>query len=121
MIPQPPPIVLSSGLVRAWATAQILSQEAGWPEPKELVELEPGHVAEEVAAAVARVEGVPCIALVGHEPQLSLLASHLIAGHERARIELKKGGALCLAGRALRPRKLALRWLLTPEVLQALT
>jgi phosphohistidine phosphatase SixA len=62
------------------------------------------------------------VALVGHEPGLSELASYLRAGSGGAvDLEMKKGGAALLsidgtpqAGSAL------LRWLLTPKVLRSL-
>jgi phosphohistidine phosphatase len=59
------------------------------------------------------------IALVGHEPNLGLLAADLSSGNAARPIpELKKGGAACLRVEGtLRPGSARLRWLLSPKVL----
>ena len=62
------------------------------------------------------------VAMVGHEPNLSELASLLLVkAPGRLVVELKKGGAMCLTfeGEA-EPGGAALRWLLTQNVLRAL-
>ena len=52
------------------------------------------------------------LALVGHEPQLSRLASLLCTGDEHAlTLELKKSGAVAIDGRTL-------RWALPPKALR---
>ena len=61
------------------------------------------------------------LALVGHEPNLSLLAGLLVAGTERSLLELKKGGAALLAfpGRVAAGQAV-LVWHLTPGQLRRL-
>lgn len=87
--------VLSSSYVRAWQTAEILVEEAGWPPPEECAELEPsGDPSATVALLKARRESAP--ALVGHQPHLSQLASLLVTGRDVSRLELKKGGVIWL-------------------------
>jgi phosphohistidine phosphatase len=56
------------------------------------------------------------IAAVGHEPQLSILATWLIAGIDESRLRLRKGGA-CLIQLGRRPGKGqgTLEWLLGPR------
>jgi phosphohistidine phosphatase len=117
-----PPMLLSSPLVRAWRTAEILHEEIGWPDPKELDELEPDCEPAETVSALRSISGVGSLALVGHEPLLSELTSLLLAGNDDVDIELKKGGAVCLfqPGGAIQPGGATLRWLLTPKVLRAL-
>ena len=88
--------VLASPYVRAWHTAEILEKEAGWPTPEELRALEPSTPRNECLMALRdRYEST--LALVGHQPLLSELASLLLAGDGRLlRLELKKGAAMCL-------------------------
>jgi phosphohistidine phosphatase SixA len=100
--------VLSSSFVRAWQTAELL-HEAGWPEAERLRELEVGVPAIAMVGLLhRRTEG--SLALVGHEPQLSQLASLLCGG---GTFQLKKGGAIAIADGIL-------RWSLTPRVLRLL-
>jgi phosphohistidine phosphatase len=115
-------LVFSSPLERAWRTAVILSEEAGWPEPAAWSQLEPDRSPKQVALALTPHTQVAAVALVGHEPGLSELASYLLAGSGcTVDLEMKKGGAAMLtvdgapqAGTAL------LRWVLTPKVLRSL-
>jgi phosphohistidine phosphatase SixA len=58
------------------------------------------------------------IALVGHEPYLSALASMLTSGHGETSICLKKGGVCCLSLDELKYAQCArLEWLLAPSQL----
>ena len=113
-------VVLSSTFVRAWQTAGLLAEDASWPAPEEFRALEPPTPATECLNSLqAREEST--LALVGHEPQLSGLASLLLAGSERSLLlELKKGAVMCLrldgvptAGAA------SLRWSASPKLLRA--
>lgn len=114
----------SSGFSRAWTTAQLLHEHAGWPRPSRLERLElhegadadPAAQLESLRRTVAALRGVGTVAWVGHEPVLSRLASLLLAGSPDAvAIDFKKGAALSLAidprGDAVRAR---LGWMLTP-------
>jgi phosphohistidine phosphatase len=106
--------VLSSGWTRAWQTAELLHEVAGWPAPEELPELE-GARRPAAAAEALRGRSEGSIALVGHEPHLSSLASLLLTGSESGlEITLKKGGviALELDGAA------SLLWSATPKMLR---
>ena len=110
--------VLASGYVRAWDTAQLLNAEAGWPEPEECAELEPSTPRAACLDALRQRQEFS-LALVGHQPLLSELAVLLLAGDESPmRLELKKGGALCLrfpAGPVATAA--ALRWSASPKIL----
>jgi phosphohistidine phosphatase len=94
---EPPQVVLSSGWVRAWDTASILANETGWPHAvrEPTLETEGGEVA---VASILRVirsrESRASIALVGHEPVLGELVSHLLGG--AARVALRKGAVALL-------------------------
>jgi phosphohistidine phosphatase len=114
-------VVLSSAFVRAWQTAELLHDVAGWPEPVACAELEAGRPAR-AALAVLSERTEQSIALVGHEPHLSRLTSLLCTGDEHAlRFRLKKGGVVCVTvDDGVAPAGASLRWALTPKLLRAL-
>ena len=118
----PPEIVLSSPLARALQTAEILVDEAGWPAPQELHQLEPELRAEDVRIALQSHAAVSCVALVGHEPNLSELAALVLCGDpEGVAIDLKKGGVIALdAGLFPEAGSAVLLWSVPPRVLRAL-
>jgi phosphohistidine phosphatase len=113
--------VLTSPLVRARQTADILASVADWPAPLEAPELAPGRTPAQVLALI-RSRPVEALALVGHEPGLSQLLAVCVAGAEgRLRVEFKKGGVACLLfSAAARPGQAQLEWLLAPKLLRAL-
>jgi len=113
-----PPVatVLSSPFVRAWRTAEILHEEAGWPSPERFKALEADRDAQGVLDALGHVSGGPSIALVGHEPMLSELISIMVGG---ANVEMKKGAIARLDAHTLTRGGATLRWLLPPKVLRA--
>jgi phosphohistidine phosphatase len=113
--------VRSSPFARAWRTAELLA-EAGWPAPIAHEALSAGRSPLDLAEELTGASGPARLALVGHEPTLSELASILLADSAtRVLIEMKKGAALVLdtadppeAGHA------CLRVALSPKVLRAL-
>ena len=113
--------VLASPYVRAWHTAELLTKAAAWPTPEELRALEPS-ISPTACLDALRDRRESTLALVGHQPQLSELASLLLVGDERSlRLDLKKGAVMCLrcdggpeAGNA------SLRWSLSPKLLGSL-
>jgi len=113
--------VLASPYARAWSTAEILREEAAWPSPEKCPALEPPSPLSTLADTV-RAGADAELALVGHQPQLSELAALLLAGSERSiRLELKKGGVLCLRfADPLEPGAVALRWSASPKILRSL-
>src|SRR4051812_11305342 len=113
-------LVLASYWARAWQTAEILHEEAGWPEPVRCEPLEPGHSLQAVIDELRGREGA--VALVSHEPPLSRLASLLCTGSEDAlRVELKKGGVIMVdVYGPVEPARAILRWVLPPKILRAL-
>ncbi|HEU5070414.1 MAG TPA: phosphohistidine phosphatase SixA [Verrucomicrobiae bacterium] len=116
-----PEVILTSPYVRAHQTAEIIAVTlrrkkqlhlcaplAGGGDPKQLI------------AAINRQHGdAESVMLVGHEPDLSQLASWLITGAaDGAALELKKGGLCLLEAETLRAGRCArLRWLLPPRIL----
>ena len=117
-----PEVLLSSRLVRAWQTAELLRQHGGWPAPRECPALEVGRTPSDVLDALQPFGGATSVAVVSHEPNLHELAAYLLLGEgNRPVLEFRKGGVACLAlgGDDPRPGTAALRWLMQPRVLRA--
>ena len=113
--------VLSSSYARAWQTAELLNEVAGWHEPEECPALAAGRPVTS-ALDVLQSRSERSIALVGHEPDLSRLASLLCTGSEdRLRLELKKGAVASLSfGGRVEPAGACLRWTVSPKILRKL-
>src|SRR6266545_3883121 len=81
-----------------------------------------GSPAEGIEVIEPHLE-VASLALVGHEPYLSELASILLTGRPTSlTMEMKKGGVAHLRlDDGLRRGTASLRWLVTPKVLRALS
>ncbi len=114
-------ILATSPLVRAVETAQILAAEYGDIEPTTVAALRPEGTPEDVLTWLQEQTQAATLALVGHEPHLSMLVSWLARKDAEPFLEFKKGGACLLsfydevcAGGAV------LRWLLTPAQLRDL-
>jgi phosphohistidine phosphatase len=115
-----PQRLLTSPLVRARQTAQILSDMAGWPAAKETPELAPGEPVLAVLEVLAK-DRSHLIALVGHEPGLGELVSACLLGRGGSlNIEMKKNAVACVSFNG-KPRAghAALKWLATPRMLRA--
>jgi phosphohistidine phosphatase len=115
-------LVLASPFARAWRTAEILTEEAGWPPPTRFRALEANRSAAQTLAGLRRRALPDRVAAVGHEPNLSEVATVLLAGEaDGLQIELRKGGAICLqTDGEVAPRSAHLRWVLTPKALRML-
>ena len=116
-------VLLSSPYARAWRTAEILDEETAWPAPRVFPALEPEIPPYKVAAALATYPEAETLALVGHRPSMHELAAYLLNGSEDGlNLGLKKGGAACIRFKgAPEPGAGKLRWLLTPQLLGAVT
>jgi phosphohistidine phosphatase len=116
-----PQRLLTSPLVRAKQTAQILTEVAGWPPADEVQELAPGEPALSLLALLAKERG-KLTAVVGHQPGLgNLLGACLLGGGGSLPIEMKKNAVACVSFDG-KPRAghAALQWLATPRMLRAL-
>ncbi|MFL6602681.1 MAG: phosphohistidine phosphatase SixA [Steroidobacteraceae bacterium] len=116
-----PQRLLTSPLVRAKQTAQILSEVAGWPAAEETPELSPGQPALAVLDLLAQ-DRSKLTAVVGHQPDLGyLLAACLLGGGGSLAVEMKKNAVACVSfdGKT-RAGHAALKWLATPRMLRAL-
>lgn len=109
-----PETVFSSPALRAWQTAELLT-EIGWPSPEALAHLLPGGAPEDVVAALP-ADGR--VAMVGHAPDLGRIASLLLTGDpDLLSIEMKKGAVLTIdIDRAT--ASASLKWLAQPSMLR---
>jgi len=109
-------LILTSPLVRAVQTAEILAREARHDEVSVLEELDPKFDADAVREALAkRSDKRETIALVGHEPQLSSVLA-MLAGVPREEIELESGSIVRLDVSGLADGAVAdPRWWLKPK------
>ena len=114
-------LVLASPFVRSWQTAELLHDEAGWRAPERCPALAFGAPAAVLDVVRRRLDRAS-VALVGHEPNLSSLASLLLAGDENSvALDMKKGGtALLEVEIPLAPGSALLRWSVSPKILRAL-
>ena len=113
-------IIVTSPYTRALETARIVSAAYGDTPRTETVDaLEPERPPADFAKWL-RAQDAPVIVAVGHEPQLSTMASWFMAGDAESLLELKKGGA-CLLDFDDQPAKGAgiLKWLMTARQLKA--
>lgn len=112
-------VLATSPLLRARQTAEILADAYGGPRIAMVKSLAP----DEAPAAFLdwlRGQGASgTIAGVGHEPDVGLLVSWLLASARTSFIEFKKGAA-CLLAFERRPQAggAILRWALTPSQLR---
>ena len=114
-------VLLSSPYVRAWRTAEILREEIGWAEPRLWPELEPDRPAAETVRSLGPFAEANRVALVGHDPNLSEVASYLLVGEggPGVKIVLKKAGVVCLGvDGAPGPASAWLTWFATPRMLR---
>jgi phosphohistidine phosphatase len=116
-------VLAASPLVRAQQTAAIVAEAfEGETKVATVDELKPGKPAKAVLQWLQGQKADATIAVVGHEPQLGMLISYLLAGdRKRSFVEVRKGSATLLefpeqvkAGGAM------LQWMLKPSQLRDL-
>jgi phosphohistidine phosphatase len=119
-----PDAIFTSPLLRARQTAEIVAKELGLVSRlRETQHLEPGGAP--VALFQAIREAAPAadaVMVVGHEPDLGLLASRLVAGDgEAVDMPLRKAGLARIEIDAMPPeRRGLLRWFLAPSHLRGI-
>lgn len=113
-----PALIVSSPLLRALETAAIAGRilKAG-VSPLPLDGLRPGTTPAAVVRWL-RTRKASAILLVGHMPDLAILAAYLVSGPPSGGIALKKSGLCCIEmkGKARRGAG-RLEWLVTPSLL----
>jgi len=111
-------LILSSPLVRAKQTAEIVAKELKCKKRLRFTNaLAPGGLASILIRQMSREKEAPGnVLLVGHEPDLSGLVSLLVTGGKGMQIEFKKGALCKLEADVLRDGQCAtLVWFLTPK------
>lgn len=111
----------TSPFTRARQTARIVSRAFDGPKATRVSALAAGGDREEVLGWLREQGEAETVAIVGHEPDLGLLISWLLASPLNHFVELKKGGACLMAwDSAPAEGKAWLQWLLTPSQLRRL-
>ncbi len=115
-------VLATSGLVRAIQTGELLRDALDLGRAARLDELAPDAEPRALMPWLRRNAARSCVAIVGHEPHLSLLVEYLLTGAPgRGFVTVKKGGA-CLLSLGRRPAagRAELELLLTPGQLRRL-
>jgi phosphohistidine phosphatase len=114
-------LLATSPLTRAAQTGAVLDSVYGGLREVEIEELAPEASPIEFLSWL-RQQGAETVAVVGHEPNISLIVSWLLTGTEKRLFSFRKGGACLLefpgetgAGTGI------LLWALTPAQLRELT
>ena len=105
-----PDTLASSPLLRAVQTAEAISRYVG-ADVEIWEDLKPEATPDDTLHTM-RTTGANSIMVVGHEPHLTGLISHMTSGHP-VQISLKKGGLACVRLPVL--RRGVLRYILTPK------
>jgi phosphohistidine phosphatase len=108
----------TSPLLRAQQTAEIVAHAYAIDKTAVTDALVPEEPYAKLERWLAKHAEERVVAVVGHEPHLSGLATWLVTGANESGIALKKGGA-CLIDFARRAKsgEGTLEWLLTPRIL----
>lgn len=108
-----PAVVLVSQYLRARQTAEILTDEADWPEPHETPEIADGEFFHLIQANFAK--GTKSLALIGHEPSLTRLISTLVSGEVNTSIRMRPGAVALMKLSSAQTGEL--QWLLPTQVI----
>jgi phosphohistidine phosphatase len=112
-------LLATSPLVRAIETAEIVG--AVYEREHVVIdELRPESRYDDLARWARQHATKEVVAVVGHEPHLSGLASWLLAGSSRSFIDLKKGAACLLEIEDTAAASAMLLWSVTPRQLRGL-
>lgn len=115
-----PDLILTSPLCRADETARIIAEVLGGVALRQTRTLAPGGRFDEIVAEMTKAPKPAAVMVVGHQPDLGMLASLLATGDpESAFLPFRKAGAACfeIAGS---PSSIhgTLQWFLTPSQLR---
>lgn len=114
-------VLAASPLVRAQQTARILADEYRVPEVETLEALRPERHPRELLTWMGKQSPDATVAVVGHDPHVSMLVTWCLSGREDPSVVFKKGGvALLEFDRKPAAGKAKLHWLMTPAQLRDL-
>jgi len=118
-----PEVILSSPLVRARQTADILMEAFDRkPELKMLAALAPPGDRPELYREIRKHEKADGVMIVGHEPLLGAIAAEVLSGSLDCRLTFKKGGACAIGIARMSPVPGgSLQWLMPPSILRRLS
>ena len=112
-------LLATSPLVRAVQTAEIVGAAYDVPVGETTTSLLPDSEPEEFEKWCADFVDMKRIAVVGHEPHLTMLVTWLLTGEEDPVIDLKKGGSCLLEfDSGIKSGSGMLNWLMTPGQLK---
>ena len=107
--------ILTSPLVRARQTAELLRQVFGSPALDTCEALAPGGSLDAICGMLESEDG-RTVAVVGHEPDLGELCGQLLMGEPSGMVELKKAGAVLIHSDDPGSGDGVLLWALPPRV-----
>ncbi len=111
--------VISSPLVRAHQTAEIVAEELGRKEPIVIDDaLRPDADYEQFEELLARHKDKDAIMVVGHNPSQAEFLNRLMTGGDSEPIDFKKGAIARVDFESGKPA--VLKWLMPPKVVKAL-
>ena len=113
-------VIFSSPLVRALQTAEIVAASLRLKKRLQVTDrLAPSMPAGKQIAWLKSLRPSPgSVLLVGHEPNLSELTSHLLTGGRLLVIHFKKAGLCKVRTEWMAPGGATLEWLLTPKQME---
>ena len=111
-------LILTSPLVRAVQTGDIVKHTLdGRGAMRTTTNLSPGFTSEKLVDEILSVNDGKNIVAIGHQPDMSMCISYLIAGSGSATVAMEPGAVACIK---VTPRgrraESQLLWLLTPAV-----
>lgn len=114
-----PALILSSPLLRARQTAEILAAQFDALTVDIIPELAPGASHQQLIKVLKQQQVTGPLVVVGHEPDLSQLCGLLLCNRDITFIQLKKGGALLLDfEQRIERGEATLLWSLPPRLLR---
>jgi phosphohistidine phosphatase len=115
-----PGAIYSSPWKRALQTAQVMARELGGKglKPKPVPSLSDDPDLDAIRQDLSGLEGLETVAIVGHEPWLSGLASLLLTGEpHRVSIDFPKSGIIGIEADAIEAGSGMLKFFLRPKLL----
>jgi phosphohistidine phosphatase len=115
-------LIVSSPILRARQTAEIVHKGLGLVEPIEFSDTLASGSVTGIVSAVEAHSSLNGVMLVGHEPTLSELISTMASGTYQTALNLKPGGLCKLNVTAIRLGQCAtIEWFVTPKQLVAMS
>ena len=117
-----PAWIVSSPLVRAVETAEVVAETLGSGVPLDFCDgLAPGGSPEALLTFLAKYPERTRVLAVGHEPDLSEMAGRMVGAGRHANLAFKKGGCCLITFDQFPPKSPGhLSWWLTPRILRRL-